>query len=255
LYCRRNTLFERLKRVLCLAVPYGLLCWIIIVAFGKPFEPYRGLISEVANDVSLALSIGAFIMLLFWVVDATSMAVWLIKEIQKGFGGWSEKMKHQTSECLGVDAKELNDWIGLEFIVKLTDTDNKFIYYPILVIILLWISRLSYFDRWDMPPGLLIVILLGLGFSLSCAVRLRRRAEQFRNEALTRMWEKQVRLAGETNGSKGLAQKIDMLIDKMKAIRSGAFVPFLEQPWVRASLIFLTSGGGLTALQYLPWFQ
>ena len=126
---------------------------------------------------------------------------------------------------------------------------------PILVIILSWVSRLSYFDRWDMPPGLLIVILLGLGFSLSCAVRLRRKAEQFRKEALARMWERQVRLAGEADGAKGLARKIDLMAGQINSIRSGAFVPFLEQPWVRASLIFLTSGGGITALQYLPWFQ
>ena len=123
------------------------------------------------------------------------------------------------------------------------------------MIILLGISRLSYFDRWDMPPGLLIVILLGLGFSISCAIRLRGKAEQFRKDVLKRLWEKQVRLAGEGNESKGLSKKIDLMIDHIKSIRSGAFVPFIEQPWVRATLIFITSGGGLTVLQYLPWFQ
>jgi hypothetical protein len=254
-YCRRKTLRARLKRVLGLAVPYAILCGMIIFAFGPLFVPFRGATSEKAHFVSLTLAIGAFIILLFWVVDATSMGVWLIKQIHKGYGGWSEKMKTFTAERFGVDAEEVNDWIGLEVIVKLTDTDNQFIYYPILVIILLGVSRLSYFDRWDMPPGLLIVILLGLGFSMSCAIRLRRKAEQFRKEVLTRLWEKQVRLAGEGNGSKGLSKKIDMLIDHIKSIRSGAFAPFLEQPWVRATFIFLSSGGGLTALQYLPWFQ
>jgi hypothetical protein len=123
------------------------------------------------------------------------------------------------------------------------------------VIILLGISRLSYFDRYDMPPGLLMVILLGLGFSISCAIRLRGAAEQFRKDVLKRLWEKQVHLAGEGNGAKGLSKKIDLMIDHIKSIRSGAFVPFIEQPWVRATLIFITSGGGLTVLQYLPWFQ
>jgi len=69
------------------------------------------------------------------------------------------------------------------------------------------------------------------------------------------MWEKQVRLAGEEDGSRGLSKRIDMMIDHIKSIRRDAFAPFLEQPWVRATFIFLTSGGGLTALQYLPWFQ
>jgi hypothetical protein len=220
-----------------------------------PFVPFRGNVSKFAHHASLIPAIYVFNILLFWVVDATSMAIWFIKRIQDGYGGWSEKIKKLEAECLGVDAKELNDWIGIKVIVKLTGTDNQFIYYPILVIILLWAARLSYFDRYDMPLGLLIVILLGLGFSMSCAIRLRRKAEQFRKEALTRLWEKQVRLAGEGNGSKGLSKKIDMMIDHIKSIRSGAFAPFLEQPWVRATFIFLTSGSGLTALQYLPWFQ
>jgi hypothetical protein len=183
------------------------------------------------------------------------MASWFIRQIQGGYGGWSENRKNLASERFGVDAGVSNDWIGIEVIAKLTDTDNKFIYYPMSVIILLWISRLSYFDRWDMPPGLLIVILLGLGFSISCAIRLRGKAEQFRKDVLKRLWEKQVRLAGEGNESKGLSKKIDLMIDHIKSIRSGAFVPFIEQPWVRATLIFITSGGGLTVLQYLPWFQ
>ena len=98
-------------------------------------------------------------------------------------------------------------------------------------------------------------MLLGLGFSISCAIRLRGAAEQFRKDVLKRLWEKQLRLAGEGNESKGLSKKIDLMIDHIKSIRSGAFVPFIDQPWVRATLIFITSGGGLTVLQYLPWFQ
>jgi hypothetical protein len=254
-YRRRNTLGARIKRVWGMVVGYFLLSFTIILAFGKPFAPYRGDVSNLANKISLYAAIICFILLLFWVVDATSMAVWFIKQIQKGVGRWSGRRITLAAQRFGVDEKELNDWVGLEVIIKLTDTDNKFIYYPILVIILLWVSRLSYFDRWDLPPGLLIVILLGLGFSISCAIRLRRRAEQFRKDVLANLWEKQVRLAGEGDGAKGLSKQIEFMIQHIKSIRSGAFVPFVEQPWVRATLIFITSGGGLTALQYLPWFQ
>lgn len=201
------------------------------------------------------MAVVAFIVLLFWVVDATNAAIWFIKQIQNDFSGWSKKAVLRTAERLGIAVENSQEWIGIEVIAKLTDIDNKFIYYPILVIILIGISRLSYFDRWDMPAGLLLVILLGLGFSISCAIRLRGKAEQFRKDVLKRLWEKQVRLAGEANESKGLSKKIDLMIDHIKSIRSGAFVPFIEQPWVRATLIFITSGGGLTALQYLPWFQ
>jgi len=254
-YRRRNKLRARLKRVGPLVICYLALCVTIIYAFGLPFVPFRGDTSKGAYTLSLFLAVVFFVVLLFRIVDATSMAVWFIRKIQGGYGGWSENRKSLSAKRFGVDAKELNDWIGIEVIAKLTDIDNKFIYYPIIVIILLWVSRLSYFDRYDMPPGLLIVILLGLGFSISCAIRLRGAAEQFRKDVLKRLWEKQVRLAGEGNESKGSSNKIDLMIDHIKSIRSGAFVPFIEQPWVRATLMFITSGGGLTVLQYLPWFQ
>jgi hypothetical protein len=254
-YHRRNKLGARLTRVGPLVICYLVLCWAIINTFGQPFVPFRGDTSEGWCLFSLFLAVFFFVVLLFFVVDATSMTVWLIRQIQGGEGDWSRKRRALASERFGVDAEVSNDWIGIEVIAKLTDTDNKFIYYPILVIILLGISRLSYFDRWDMPAGLLLVILLGLGFSISCAIRLRGAAEQFRKDVLKRLWEKQLRLAGEGNESKGLSKKIDLMIDHIKSIRSGAFVPFIEQPWVRATLIFITSGGGLTVLQYLPWFQ
>jgi hypothetical protein len=254
-YCRRTTTGERFKRVLLLGLPYALLCVLIIFAFGMPFVPFRGTESNLSHIVSLILAIVSFIFLLFWVVDATSMAVWFIKKIKDGHGDWSEKMKSREADRFGIDARELNDWIGLKVIVKLTATDNQFIYYPILVIILMWAARMSCFDRYDTPLGLLIVILLGLGFSVSCAIRLRSKAEQFRQEVLARLWEKQVRLTAGGNDSKELSKQIELMIGHIKSIRGGAFVPFLEQPWVRATLIFLTSGGGLTALQYVPWFQ
>jgi hypothetical protein len=254
-YRRRNTLRARSKRVGPLVFFYLILCGTIICAFSPPFVPYRGVTSEYLYMASLYLAVFFFVVLLFRIVDATSMAIWFIRRIQGGYGGWSEKKKSIAAKRFGVDAEVSNDWIGIEVIAKLTDIDNKFIYYPIIVIILLWVSRLSYFDRYDMPIGLLIVILLGLGFSISCAIRLRGAAEQFRKDVLKRLWEKQVRLAGEGNESKGSSKKIDLMIDHIKSIRSGAFVPFIEQPWVRATLIFITSGGGLTVLQYLPWFQ
>jgi len=185
------------------------------------------------------------------VVDATSLAVWVIKKIGKGFIDWSENAKADIAQRFGIKAEGSQAWIGLEVVVKVTEIVNKFIYYPVLVIILLGISRLTYFDRWDMPPGLLIVILIGLGLSISCAIRLRRRAEQLRKDVLTDLWERQLRSVGTGAES----QKIDLLISHIKSIRCGAFAPFLEQPWVRATFIFLTSGSGLTALQFLPWFQ
>jgi hypothetical protein len=198
------------------------------------------------------------------VVDATNVDVGFIRRIRKGAPSWSKMVRTEVAGRFGVNSNEkkskelkelLDDWIRLDVIAKLTETDNHFVYYPFIVIILLGVSRLSYFDRWDLPLGLLIVILLGLGFSISCAIRLRSASEKVRKDVIERLQEKQMHLAGSRDDPEGLLKKIDLMLSYVKSIRSGAFVPFFEQPWVRATLIFITSGSGLTALQYLPWFQ
>jgi hypothetical protein len=75
-------------------------------------------------------------------------------------------------------------------------------------------------------------------------------AEQARESALKRLWEKQLSLKGMNQDA--LSEQIQMIYDEIKSIRKGAFVPFFEQPWVRAVALFLGGGGSLIALNYLP---
>jgi hypothetical protein len=253
-YRNRGKPLNRLKRVAVMGLPYSALCLFIILSFGGlPFVPSRGEISWHANWVSLVPAILSFIVLLFLVIDETGTGNWLIRKFLQGYTGWSSKMKNAIAQDLGVSEAEINERIGIDATVKITTIVNQCIYYPIIIIMMLWLSRLSYFDRWDMPLGLLIVILCGLILAISCAIRLGRKAEAVRKNTLNRLWEKQMRIAAEEHGRS--AKQIELLTDYIKNIRSGAFVPFIEQPWVRATLMFLTSGSGLVALQYLPWFQ
>ena len=134
-------------------------------------------------------------------------------------------------------------------IIKISETVNRFVYYPFIVILILGASRLRYFDRWDMPVGLLIVIMLGLAYSIYCAVSLRREAQQARKKILHKLWEKQLNL--QAKNKEALSEQIKMMYDAIKSMHKGAFVPFFEQPFVRAVALFIGGGGSLVALNYL----
>ena len=99
-----------------------------------------------------------------------------------------------------------------------------------------------------MPVGLLIVLMLGLACSIYCAVSLRRSAQQAKKMILSKLWEKQLNL--QAKNKKALSEQTKILYDAIKSIREGAFVPFFEQPFVRAVALFIGGGGSLVALNY-----
>jgi len=166
---------------------------------------------------------------------------------------WPESTREHFETEFPVPRPCLDEWIDTQVIVKTTETVNRFIYYPFIVIILLGISRLSYFDKWDLPLGLLFVILLTLFYAIYCSVILRRAAQKAREKVLGSLWGKQLDAKGRGEAGKALSEQIEMLINYIGSIRKGAFVPFLEQPWVRAVALSIGGGSGLVALELLPW--
>jgi hypothetical protein len=66
------------------------------------------------------------------------------------------------------------------------------------------------------------------------------------------LWMKRLKATCLETDEKHLAKRIEMIRDHIGAIRKGAFVPFAEQPWVRAVMLILGGGGSLILLEFLP---
>jgi len=244
---------KRWCRVMLLSSSYFVLCGLIIQSSGPPAVPFRGPVSLYVDLTAiLLLCVPLFIVLVFWVVDATRQSVWLIRRLLVEKTDWPQSTKDREPEVFRMSPTGLNEWITIRMIVDLTERVNRFVYYPVIVILLLGVSRLRYFDNWHLPAGLLLVMLLGLALSLYCAITLRRSSEQSRQKALDALWMALLEANTSQPDQKGLSNGIEMIRTHIRDIRKGALVPFIEQPWVRALAIFLSGGGSLLFLEFLP---
>jgi len=237
--------------LIILSMIYYLMCLLIIKIFKMPFVPYRGNVSCLVDFVAILIfAVPLFIVLITWVVYFTICCRRLILNLSETGVTWPTEITWNISKKFKIQPSCADEWIGIQVIIKISETVSRFVYYPFIVILILLSSRLRYFDKWDMPLGLLIVIMLSLIYSIYCAVSLRYSARQARKIILDRLLEKHLDAIG--SGKDALAKQIKIMSDAVRSIRKGAFVPFFEQPWVRAVALFLGGGGSLLALDYFP---
>ena len=52
----------------------------------------------------------------------------------------------------------MHEWLGIQFIAKRTAVISAMIYYPFVIVFLMAVARHSYFDRWDLPVGLIAIL-------------------------------------------------------------------------------------------------
>jgi hypothetical protein len=94
------------------------------------------------------------------------------------------------------------------------------------------VARASLFDNWTWPPALVLIYAITGAWALGSAILLRRAAEQLRETALNDLrW---FRLLGQESEPK--RQVFDELMTEIRHLKTGAFAPLTEQPFIRAAL-------------------
>ena len=207
------------------------------------------------------LAVPSLIVLIFLVLDATKLSVRFIQDLSKEQVVWPKSIVDKFVDRLKMDTRHLNGWISIQVIARHTQAVGNLIYYPFVVIILMLISRSSYFDNWHLPLGLFVVIMLALAYSIYCAIILRRSAEQARQKAIERLQIHQIYAKGQKKTGENVSEgrkeemtdesQIALLINSIHTIRRGAFASFSHQPFVRALALFFGSGGSILLLEYL----
>ena len=116
-------------------------------------------------------------------------------------------------------------------------------------------SRLPHFDNWPTPTGLSIVIIVSLGYAISSAVILRRAAERARALVLQRLSTRLATLGTDSTQTadtyERLVRHLELMRRDVESMQEGAFGSITQQPWVRATLLLLGSGGTLVLLELL----
>ena len=130
------------------------------------------------------------------------------------------------------------EWLNIQFIAKRSEAVGSFLVGPFIVILLMILSRISLFDKWDWPIALIIVLSIHSLGAISCALILNASARNARRISLERLTRK--RLQDPRNDWED--HQFSLVIEDIKNIKQGAFAPLTQQPYLHA---FIMPFGGI----------
>jgi hypothetical protein len=284
-YVYKNRPFARFARVCtCVCIMFAS-AFLLFAIFGFPNTQGRGAAaimnwSTVTIYEKLTL-IDVVLMhfLIFLVADATLFSFLFIRQLAKGPTLWPEKTRLLFMDRLGLASSAppeknqegdpakgeslpsapnpsttietghtvLDDWIDLYFISKRTDCINRLIYYPFTIIALMVVSRSAIFGDFPVSKPILITQGISLAIVVGCAIALNHAAEKARALAQRHLMDEIVKTRGSPESP--LSGQWECLLDRVNALREGAFMPFWQQPVFGAVLLPLGGVGWSTLLE------
>ncbi|MFJ4394848.1 hypothetical protein [Pseudomonas sp. NPDC089396] len=199
----------------------------------------------------------AFNLLVFWVVDANRLLTRFIRQLSQEHWIWPRELQREQKALFGdiynpvpkAAHPSIDEWFGLTLIAKRTAAVSRLIYAPTVVLLILIVSRSSYFDNWPTPPGMIITFALTGLILLVSALSLRRAAEKARTVGLQRIDQYLLEIAGNET----LSAKFRLIRERIVALNTGAFSRYADEPLVRALLLSLTGIGGSALVDALNY--
>jgi len=269
-YLARGSGWNRFHRFFAMTLTYFGLAIALAMILGIPKTPYRGSVSRDVDVVLLLASVVPMIGLIFLVVDATRLSIKFVRSLKTPETIWPdelvdelrEKNAETSSAETGQDGKPIEDtsdrvsdkalseWLDIKFIASHTQAVGRLIYYPFIVLLIMFLARSPYFDRWGFPISLIAIFLLNSTLAVCCGCMLRREAENTRRLALGRLQEYLVRATGAGHGRS--ARQLALMIDEIRSMRQGAYSSFTANPVLHAILI---PSGGISVLTLLRFIS
>ncbi|MDT7041037.1 hypothetical protein [Candidatus Nitronereus thalassa] len=240
-YMRLGRWDNRWLRYFLQSLLYLLFGGLLMLYFGPPHTPCRGPACFSINTMFLIFSVLGMVLLIFFVVDATRLCRRLIKHLVVGSIQWPKEFLEHEARKRGVDRTCVHEWLCIDFIAERTAVIGHLIYYPFVIVFLMAVARHPYFDHWDLPVGLAILIFLNIAYAFGNGVALRRSAEQARRVSLDQLNARLLPLNDQVPVEKESKRHIERAIEAIKHNRKGAFMPLAAHPIVGA--IALPSGG------------
>ena len=200
------------------------------------------------DRLCLFASLVAMIYLLMTIVDAVILDERFIKLVTATKFSWPR----ESYEKWGMDQANarpeyeapLAEWLAIRLIGRRTEVLGGLVIGPFFVLALFVVSRATLFDRWSLPPQILLAMSINAAAAVFAAVVMWRSAETARSEAADRL--NAMRLKALTSNDNELAGYIEQLTREVATMRQGAFAPVWRQPSVRALVAPL--GGLITTL-------
>ncbi len=248
--------WRRAGRIAGPLVLYGVLCFGIWKMSGEALmRPLRGA-AAIQWDLGLLLATSAgFLILTFITIDAALLCRWFIRRLSETPTEYPLASSAYFSRLRGnVDKHYLDEWIDLQLIADLTERVGKLVYYPSAIFFLLLLARNEWWDHWNWPWWLISIYALNLTLAAASVVILQNAARKAKAEAEATLEAKvkQLQAAAAESETKNNASQAERLLEEVRNLRRGAFVPFWESPVLGAILL---PSGGTAFLQMLVWFM
>jgi hypothetical protein len=242
-YLCRSKFWPRFIRVGILFALYFVFAAAIFSLFPEPLPPARGEASFRFDKIAFILAGVGLLLLSFYVVDAIQLNSNFIRMFGREVTKWRREVVDRSHRHPPLTEKELSAYHEIFFVAQRTQVVAPLIWYPLLVLTLLIVARSSFFDNWTWPASLLLISAITGAWALGSAILLRRAAEQLRETALNDL--RRFRLLGRESEEK--RETFDELIAEIRDLKTGAFAPLTEQPFIRA-VLFPGAGLGLLAV-------
>ena len=256
-YRRDGAFADRVRRTLPIMAIYWLISITLIVMLGLPARPVRGLLNSWVDRLMLTASVVATIWLLFFVFDATRLCGRLVRVLHVREICWPEALRRKEALRQGIaesakDSAALEHLINVQLVEARTETVGQFIYYPFVMILIMFLSRYHIFDNWCWSMALILGYLITVAMVIYCAFLMRRSAEHMRADALEALRNHldEVRGRGPTPGEATVDQ-IQAMIKEVENANQGAFCKLADNPIIRAVLIPFGGVGSLALLDQL----
>ena len=236
-YCRAHRCLPRIGRVVLGLVAYLFLVvplWLFMNdgEFRLPV-PCRGVFTCKVDFAATMGSVWLLLILNLAVLDAVILCT-----------RWVQEMPAAT---------KMSEMQQIRLIVERTKIVNRRILYPFLALFLLIAARSHYFDNWDFPPVLILVLAVNTLVALASVSMLYLAAVQAKRRILAPLQQRldhlaqAARDAGSVKDRDASAEALRQIITDIDGVQQGAFVPFYQQPVVQATLV-----AALAFLQY--WY-
>ena len=255
---------SRLSRVTVISILYLIISMGILSSFpNMPVTPFVGKISADASSTILFSLLIPYVFLIFLVSDVTRLNLRFVELLSKYNVIWPDSILNAYCDKYGLSKKIAIEKLKLDIIVKRSKIVDKLIFLPFIILTLMILSRSNYFDRWDMPPQLAFIILLGACVALSSAIRLRRSARKarfyalknlnkiYKNMIYTETKPKSDKDIHGTDYSLKLPERLKLIISDIENISTGPFAPITKHPIISAVALPFGGVGSLYIIEYL----
>lgn len=223
---------------------------------GPPPVPVRSAaMAGLDKLIILGMSVLPFLLLLFTVIDSSRNSIALMDALNQPLTEWPETVSGLRWRMLnehGFHAEDLDEWLDVFLSADLTERLGNIVYFPFLIIFMLLLSRLTWFDNWTMPAGLIAIIAISAAYAIYCSANLQFAARRIKKNAREHLQQRRAQvLAGNSASGSNydlnnhLAQ-IDTLIDDLDQLKRGAFRPWHQQPVIKAFLLLMSSASIFT---------